>query len=82
MNALFQLIGLRGTILLLITIGAFAGIFYAFHVVEQRKIGRQQERTRIEQVNNANRDKADAAERNVLNCPPGKWNREASRCEP
>lgn len=37
--------------------------------------------TRIERVNNDARRKADEAERDVMNCPPGKWSREHNRCD-
>lgn len=37
---------------------------------------------KIEAANAKALSKADAAERNVLSCPPGKWSREAGKCEP
>ena len=41
-------------------------------------------RSALDDVRAANADaasKADAAERGVLDCPAGRWNREARRCE-
>jgi hypothetical protein len=41
-------------------------------------------RSALDEVRAANADsasKADAAERGVLDCPAGRWNREARRCE-
>lgn len=45
-----------------------------------RDAGATRERARIEGANDAAGDKADEAERRVLDCR-GVWNREASRCE-
>lgn len=46
-----------------------------------RDAGATSERARIEGANDAAGDKADEAERRVLDCR-GTWNRETSRCEP
>lgn len=43
--------------------------------------GRASAVAKIEAANAKTETKADAAERDVLECPPGKWNREAGRCE-
>lgn len=37
---------------------------------------------KIERANKKVNDKADAAERDVLACPAGKWDREAGKCVP
>lgn len=37
---------------------------------------------KIEAANTKAEKSADAAERDVLACPAGKWNREAGRCAP
>lgn len=37
---------------------------------------------KIERANDAAESDADKAERDVMNCPPGKWNKEARKCEP
>jgi len=42
--------------------------------------GAIEERVRINAANDKARDKADAGERDVLRCPPGKWDRGAGRC--
>lgn len=43
--------------------------------------GRAQAVAKIEAANERSLSKADAAERDVLSCPPGKWNKEARKCE-
>lgn len=57
---------------------ALAASIYA----KGRVDGRDNERAKAIAANRANDSKADAAERGVLACPAGKWNREAGRCEP
>lgn len=42
--------------------------------------GKARAAQQIEQANDASEGKADAAERGVLECPPGKWNREGGKC--
>ena len=44
--------------------------------------GRASAIAKIEAANTKALSKADAAERDVLACPPGKWNKEARKCEP
>lgn len=43
--------------------------------------GRMKERQAMTQRVETDRSKADVAERDVLDCPAGKWDREAMRCE-
>ena len=43
--------------------------------------GREGAIAKIEAANKASGSKADAAERDVMACPAGKWNREAGKCE-
>jgi hypothetical protein len=43
--------------------------------------GRAEETTRIERANRESERRADEAARALANCPPGKWNREAGKCE-
>lgn len=47
-----------------------------------RTDGKAHALAKIERANKKASDKADAAERDVLACPAGKWNREAGKCEP
>ena len=61
---------------------AFALAVFASIYAKGRIDGRDGAVTKIEAANKASGSKADAAEREVLNCPPGKWNREAGKCEP
>lgn len=78
--ALLAGIGWRGWLALM------AGLLLIAAVVvkerRDREAGAATERARIERANDAAESKADAAERDVLACPPGRWNKEASRCAP
>lgn len=47
-----------------------------------QKAGGAAVREKINAANRAAADKADAGEREVLDCPAGKWSREKSKCEP
>ena len=46
------------------------------------KFGETSALIEIEQANDKAESDADKAERDVLNCPPGKWSKEARKCEP
>jgi hypothetical protein len=65
-----------------IALGAIAllAIFGALLMAERR--GAEKAVQKIERANSASETMADKAERSVLDCPPGKWNREARKCEP
>ena len=78
--ALFAGIGWRGWLALMAGLMLVAGVIVKEH--RDREAGAAKERARIERANDAAESKADAAERGVLACPPGKWNKEASRCAP
>jgi hypothetical protein len=63
--------------------------FFSFLVLASAAIyakgridGRESAIAKIEAANDAAADIADKAERDVLNCPPGQWNREAGKCAP
>lgn len=43
--------------------------------------GRTGAEAKIEAANTKAANKADAAERDVLACPPGKWSKEVGKCE-
>lgn len=59
-----------------------AAIVAAFAVVNRiEQAGADRERVRTEIGNKVSGSKADAAERDVLSCPAGKWNKETSTCE-
>lgn len=78
--ALLAGIGWRGWLALLAGLLMVTAVVVKEH--RDREAGAAKERARIEQANDAAEGKADAAERDVLACPPGKWNKEARRCAP
>ena len=79
MRALFGGISWQGWLILVMCILLLASVAVVRH--SDREAGALKERMRIDQANDAAGTKADQAERDVLNCRPGKWNREAGRCD-
>lgn len=61
-----------------LALAAMIALFGAFYVIEKR--GEERARAKIEAANAKAQSKADAAERDVMSCPPGKWNRESGKC--
>ena len=57
-----------------------AGILYGAHWLFQR--GVDSATIDINKANKASETVADKAERDVLACPAGKWDKEARKCEP
>ena len=69
------------TYLKLATVAALvAGILWGAHWLFQR--GVDSATLDINKANKASETVADKAERDVLACPAGKWNKEARKCEP
>ena len=69
------------TYLKLATVAAIvAGILWGAHWLFQR--GVDSATVTITKANKASETVADKAERDVLACPAGKWNKEARKCEP
>lgn len=65
-----------------VALAVLLALLYASIVVQQRRIGEDRATARIERANGAARDKADAAERDVLDCrPPRQWIR-GEGCRP
>lgn len=50
--------------------------------IKIRNDGKTAALNEIKAANEAAMTEADKAERNVLNCPPGKWDREKRKCGP
>lgn len=61
--------------------GIAALIFFGWCATALIDHGRMQERAKAATAARSQDRAADAAERDVLNCPPGKWNRETDKCE-
>ena len=69
------------TYLKLATVAAIVlGILWGAHWLFQR--GVDSATLDINKANKASETVADKAERDVLACPAGKWNKEARKCEP
>jgi 3-hydroxyisobutyrate dehydrogenase-like beta-hydroxyacid dehydrogenase len=77
--AFFGGIGWRGWFGLAMA-GALLTAIYMVRSAD-REAGAAKERARMERANRAAGDAADQAERRVLDCPSGRWNREVGRCE-
>jgi hypothetical protein len=69
---------MRAALPLGLAVMAMALIFYALHRADMN--GRQKALEAVRAANERAAGKADAAERQVLTCPPGLWNRETRRC--
>lgn len=62
-------------------LAAFLGVAGIWHWREMRAaVGAAL--SALERQSEAQTKDADQAEMDVLRCPPGKWNREKSKCEP
>lgn len=61
----------------LMVLGAVASLTWCSY-----DYGRNSARIEIDRANEKAGANADKAERGVLHCPPGKWNREARKCGP
>ena len=66
----------RYVILAIACLGLILGVWWKVdHDARQSAIAA------VERANRKAQDAADAAQRDVLTCPAGRWNREAGRCE-
>lgn len=73
LKAIFGGIGWRGWLALAAGLTIIASVFMVRSA--DRQTGALKEQQRIQRANDAARDKADAAQQGVLDCPAGKWAR-------